>query len=70
MEYVLNELHSGATIYEAKGAYSEEIKTEVIVIVDKNEYRLLMNYLQKTDPDAFVTIYNVNEVIYKPKRIA
>lgn len=70
LEYVLNELHSGATIYEAKGAYSEEIKTEVIVIVDKNEYRLLMNYLQKTDPDAFVTIYNVNEVIYKPKRIA
>lgn len=70
LDYVLNELRSGATIYEAKGAYSDEIKTEVIIIVDKNEYRLLMNYLQKTDPDAFVTIYNVNEVIYKPKRIA
>lgn len=69
LAYVLNELHSGATIYETKGAYTGKIKPEVVVIVDKNEYRLLMNYLQKTDPDAFVTIYKVNEVIYKPKRM-
>jgi len=68
LDYVLKELHSGATIYEAKGAYSEETKTEVIVIVDKHEYRLLMNYIMKMDPNAFVTIYNVNEVIYRPKR--
>lgn len=69
LEYVLNQLHSGATIYEAKGAYSSQIKTEIIVIVDKNEYRMLMNYIMKTDPNAFVTIYNVNEVIYRPKKL-
>ena len=69
LKYVLEELHSGATIYEAKGAYSSQIKTEVIVIVNKNEYRLLMSYILKTDPDAFVTIYNVNEVIYRPKTL-
>lgn len=69
LKYVLEKLHSGATIYEAKGAYSSQIKTEVIVIVDKNEYRLLMNYILKTDPNAFVTIYNVNEVIYRPKKL-
>ena len=69
LEYVLEQLHSGATIYEAKGAYSSQIRTEIIVIVDKNEYRLLMNYILKTDPNAFVTIYNVNEVIYRPKKL-
>ena len=68
LDYVLNTLHSGATLYEAKGAYSNAVSTEVIVIVDKNEYRLLMNYIAKTDPKAFVTVYNVNEVVYQPKR--
>lgn len=69
LDYVLNTLHSGATLYEAKGAYSNAVNTEVIVIVDKNEYRLLMNYIARTDPRAFVTVYNVNEVVYQPKRI-
>lgn len=69
LDYVLNTLHSGATLYEAKGAYSNAVSTEVIVIVDKNEYRLLMNYIAKIDPKAFVTVYNVNEVVYQPKRI-
>ena len=27
----------------------------------------LMNYLADTDPDAFVTVYTVNSIIYKPK---
>lgn len=67
VNYVLKELRSGATLYEARGAYSDQIKTEIIVIVNKSEYRLLMNYILKTDPDAFVTVYNVNEVIYRPK---
>ena len=69
LNFVLKDLHSGATIYEAKGAYTSQLKTEVIVIVNKSEYRLLMNYIQKVDPDAFVTIYNVNEVIYRPKNL-
>ena len=67
LEYILHTLHSGATLYEAKGAYSDSIVTEIITIVDKTEYRLLMNYISKTDPKAFVTIYDVNEVVYQPK---
>lgn len=67
VDYVLNTLHSGATLYEAKGAYTNEPISEVIVIVNKQEYRLLMDFIAKTDPKAFVTIYNVNEVVYQPK---
>lgn len=66
-EFILHQLHSGATIYEAIGAYDSKVRREIIAIVDKNEYSKLMNFISKTDPDAFLTVYNVNEVIYKPK---
>lgn len=67
LDYILNTLHSGASICETIGAYSGHTFREIITIVDKTEYRTLMTYLEKTDPDAFVTIYSVHEVHYKPK---
>lgn len=68
--YILDELHSGATIYEAIGAYSLEPRREILAIVDKAEYTKLMTFIEKVDPDAFVTVYPVNKVMYKPKQIA
>lgn len=65
--FLLHELHSGATIYEAIGAYDEQVHREIIAIVDKSEYTKLMNYVVKVDPKAFVTVYAVSEVIYRPK---
>ena len=67
-EFVLHKLQSGATLYHAYGAYDEQQHTELIVIVDQQEYVKLMNFLSQYDPDAFVTVYNVNEVLYKPKK--
>lgn len=67
-QFIIHELHSGATIYEGYGAYNHEPKKEIITIVDKTEYRKLMDFVQKTDKDAFVTVYAVNEIIYKPKK--
>ena len=65
--FIVNELHSGATIYEAVGAYNNESKSEIVTIVDKQEYAKLMSFIAKTDDAAFVTVYNVNKVIYRPK---
>lgn len=65
--FILHELHSGATIYEAYGAYNMNLQTEIIAIVDKNEYQKLMKYMSETDPDAFMTVYTVKEIQYKPK---
>ena len=67
-EFILHHLHSGATIYEAIGAYDGRPRREIITIVDKNEYAMLMTYILQTDKNAFVTVYAVNEVIYRPKR--
>lgn len=67
LDYILYGLVSGATTYKAYGAYSGTEFTEINTIVDKNEYRQLMNFIVKNDPDAFVTVYAVNEMRYKPK---
>ena len=66
-EYILNELHSGATIYESYGAYDNVVRKEIVTIVDKSEFRRLMDFIKKNDPKAFVTVYAVNEMQYQPK---
>lgn len=66
-QFILHELHSGATFYEAMGAYNMQKYREIITIVDKNEYQKLMNYITKKDPEAFVTVYTVSDMRYRPK---
>ena len=66
--FILHELHSGATLYDGVGAYDNTPRKEVIAIVDKQEYRRLMEYISKTDPKAFVTVYSVSAVRYMPKK--
>ncbi|MBR5261856.1 MAG: YitT family protein, partial [Oscillospiraceae bacterium] len=68
INFILHDLHSGATIYDGIGAYDKTIKREIITIVDKQEYNALMDYVKKTDPGAFITVYSVNEISYRPKK--
>ena len=67
-DFILHTLHSGATVYEARGAYNMEVRNEIIVIVDKQEYQKLMKFMDENDPDAFMTVYSVNDIRYKPKK--
>ena len=67
-DFILHSLHSGATIYEAMGAYDNKIRNEIVTIVNKSEYATLMSFISKTDKNAFVTVYTVNEIIYRPKK--
>ena len=67
-EFILHTLHSGATMYASFGAYTEELHKEIITIVTKREYQKLMDFIDRTDPDAFVTVYNVSSIRYKPKK--
>ena len=67
-DFILHDLHSGASMYDLIGAYDNQVRREIVAIVDKQEYRRLMDYVRKTDPKAFVTVYSVNEVSYQPKK--
>lgn len=66
--FIINDLHSGATIYESIGAYNMEKHNEIITIVDKSEYQKLMNYINREDPHAFITVYTVSDIRYQPKK--
>ena len=66
-KFIINDLHSGATIYEAIGAYNFEKHNEIIAIVDKSEYQKLMTFINREDPKAFITVYNVSNMQYQPK---
>ena len=68
LSFILHDLHSGATIYEGTGAYNNQVRREIITIVDKQEYRHLMDYVKSIDPSAFITVYSVQEISYIPKK--
>ena len=66
-QIITRDLHSGATIYEATGAYNFEKHNEIITIVDKSENQKLMKFINELDPKAFITVYNVSSMKYQPK---
>ena len=67
-QFIIHDLHSGATIYEAIGAYNMEKRREIITIVDKGEYQKLMKFINQEDPKGFITVYNVSNMRYQPKK--
>ena len=69
-QFIIHDLHSGATIYEAIGAYQMDQRREVITIVNKSEYQKLMQFINRIDPDAFITVYTVSDMRYRPKVIS
>ena len=64
---IIEDLHSGATVYESYGAYNMQKRREIITIVDKAEYQKLMSYMNREDPQAFITVYTVSDMRYQPK---
>lgn len=66
--FIIEDLHSGATVYESYGAYNMQKRREIITIVDKAEYQKLMNYMNREDPQAFITVYTVSDMRYQPKK--
>lgn len=66
-DFILHKLHSGATIYEAIGAYSMDTHHEIITIVNKSEYQQLMRFINQLDTEAFITVYTVSDMRYRPK---
>lgn len=65
--FIIEDLHSGATVYESSGAYNMQKRREIITIVDKAEYQKLMSYMNREDPQAFITVYTVSDMRYQPK---
>lgn len=61
-DFILNKMDRGATLYEAKGAYTGEKKEIIHVVLSQKEFILLRNYIGSIDKDAFITVNSVHEV--------
>ena len=51
-QFIIHDLHSGATVYEAIGAYNLEKYNEIITIVNKSEYQKLMKIHQSDGSES------------------
>lgn len=61
-EYIMHTLKRGVTIYTAQGGYDKKPRIELVTIMNPNEYKKLLHYLDESHVEAFVTVYTVNEV--------
>lgn len=62
-KFIISKIDRGLTIYKAEGGYTNESKDIIVTTVAKNEYFILKKELKNLDPDVFVTVRNVHEVI-------
>ncbi len=62
-DFVVKKLGRGVTMYKVIGGWGNEEKIELETILQKNEYASLLEFVNKTDPAAFVTVSTVGQVI-------
>ena len=62
-EFIVEKLHRGVTMYEVHGGLNNQKRMEIVTVLQKNEYQLLIEYIQKTDESAFITVSTVGQVI-------
>jgi len=60
---IINELERGATVLKGYGAYTGREKNVLYVVVGKQQLLRLKKIVQSLDPEAFVIVNNVYEVL-------
>lgn len=60
---ILQDLNRGVTYLEGEGAYSGRAKKVIYVALNPNEVREAKSIIAQLDPDAFVSVLNVEEVV-------
>lgn len=64
-KYIIENLHRGATVYIAYGAFKNEEKHVLTTVLSRRQAILLRNFIRETDKSAFITITNTSEIIGK-----
>lgn len=65
VNYIMNDLGKGATVYKAEGAYGHTEKTVILTILKRQQAVELKNYIRRNQPGAFIAITNSSEIIGK-----
>ncbi|KUK60827.1 MAG: hypothetical protein XD83_1316 [Synergistales bacterium 57_84] len=61
--FIVEELESGATIYEGRGGWSGERKEVIATIVNRRKFIRLRDFIKAIDPEAFISANNIHEVL-------
>lgn len=63
--YIIEDLNRSATVYRAEGAFTHHNKTIILTTMKRTQAIELRNYIKRTEPTAFIQIYNSSEIIGK-----
>ena len=61
-DFIVNELHRGASLYHLQGGMIKDEKTEIVSIMTRNEFSFLMDFLKQNEIDSFITAGSVSEI--------
>lgn len=64
-DFITNELHRSATIYQAEGVYAHQPKTIILSVMKRSQAVQLRNFVRRHEPSAFIAITNSSEIIGK-----
>ncbi|MBQ7822404.1 MAG: YitT family protein [Clostridia bacterium] len=62
-EYILKELHHGATVTDAVGSYTHDNKKMIHTVCKRIEAIRLRRHIKQIDPHAFIIITTTSEII-------
>ena len=64
-KYINENLHRGATLWKATGAYTGQEQTIILTALSRHQAMQLRNFLRRTDTHAFMLITNSSEIFGK-----
>jgi len=64
-DYIVKELHRGATVLHGEGAFTHEDRVVLLTVVSRAQAVHLRRYVQEKDPGSFIIITNAGEIIGK-----
>jgi len=62
-EKILNDIHRGGTMIKGNGMYNGAEKQIIFTVVNRRELAMIEEYINKIDPNAFLTVINANEIL-------
>ncbi|MDF2612032.1 MAG: hypothetical protein K0R92_3506 [Lachnospiraceae bacterium] len=62
-DYILKNIHRSATIYDAKGAFTDKDKKIILTVMSRSQAVQLRKFIKQEDPNAFLLITNTSEII-------
>ncbi len=62
---ILHTIDRGGTIIPARGMYYNKERKIIYTVLGRREVEVLKSYISKIDPDAFITIFDVKEILGK-----